>query len=167
MAGRHSTGAMGENSHWSHMHEAMRQLTGPPVRPYLPLPTKQFYHLGTKSSNIWAHGSHCHANYHSYRCLKSTPSDVLLLERLYLNRFHDFLKQHHQLRTKCSNIGSYGGHFSFKPTRHLSLWHRLHFLYRYCASEQANKQTKTNKANADQMSRCWFPQCKYSPHGLF
>lgn len=110
----------------------------------LPNPPQMFFQLGTKHSNIWAHGSHCCANYHSCRCLKFTPSDVLPLERLYLNRFHDFLKQHHQLKTKCSNTGTYGGHISFKPTHHLSLWHLLYFLYRYCASEQANKQTDTS-----------------------
>lgn len=33
--------------------------------------------------------------------------------------FHNLLKQRHQVETKCSNTGAYGGPFTFKPQVHM------------------------------------------------
>lgn len=46
------------------------------------------------------------------RTLMPVPSEVLSPARFCIWKSQDFLNQHHQLGTKCSNTGVYGRHFS-------------------------------------------------------
>lgn len=48
--------------------------TSPPTRPRLPIIPKQFYQLGIKHSNIWAHRDHSHSN-HDIICVSHPPVD--------------------------------------------------------------------------------------------
>lgn len=66
----------------------------------------------------------------------------------FLQRFHDLPQKHHQLGSKCPNIGAHGGHLPFQPAHNLSPSPLMCFPYRWYANEQTSKEEQPRWADA-------------------
>lgn len=66
----------------------------------------------------------------------------------FLQKFHDLPQKHHQLGSKCPNLGAHGGHLPFQPAHNLCPSPLMCFPYRWYANEQTSKEEQPRWADA-------------------